>query len=201
MNPARVKRTGQEHFLTGGMWNHTKRIADTIAAAKGHVILPREMVIALDSGNTAWTKGWHLPGADMTGATRGDSTLIPDVTFGTQREVAAFFYRTDVEVPAAVASGEKTLLYFPSLIAKAVQIWVNGEPASFNHGDYTDGTWRGPDYFWINYDHQVAFDISGKLKPGTNTIAFRVFKSFDHGGSYNRIFILAAPAIDATPSR
>jgi hypothetical protein len=176
-------------------------MADTIAAAKAHVILPREMVVALDSGNTAWTKGWHRPGAELTGATLGDSTLIPDVTFGTQREVAAFFYRADVDVPAQVAGAEKTLLYFPSLIAKAVQIWVNGQPITFDHGDYRDATWRGPGYFWINYDHQVAFDLTGALKPGTNTIAFRVFKSFDHAGSYYRIFILADPAIDATPSR
>ena len=124
----------------------------------------------------------------------GDSTLIPDVVFGTEREPAAFFYRTEVEVPETFTHRQQVVLYFPSLIARSIQIWVNGQPVEFDHGSYRDTTWRGPDYFWVNYDHQQRYDITGLLQPGTrNTIAFRVFKSVDHGGSYDRVFLLADP--------
>jgi len=52
------------------------------------------------------------------------------------------------------------------------------------------------DGFRIDYNHQREVDVTGLIKAGEkNTIAFRVFKSFDHGGSYDRIFLLAAPAV------
>jgi len=78
--------------------------------------------------------------------------------------------------------------------------YIDGEPVEFDHETYRDTTWRGPDYFWMNYDHQQRFDVTSLIKPGArNTIAFRVFKSFDHGGSYDRIFLLADPP--APPAR
>jgi len=152
------------------------------------------MKIALDTGNVAWAKGWPKPETSVADLPDGDSTLIPDVTFQTQREPAAFFYRTDVDVPAAFANRKKIVLYFPSLIARTMQIWVNGQPVTFERDGYREATWRGPAYFWMNYDHQRTFDITSLVQPGQkNTIAFRVFKSFDHGGSYDRVFLLADP--------
>ena len=62
----------------------------------------------------------------------------------------------------------------------------------FDHGTYRDTTWRGPDYFWADYNHELALDITPRLEPGKkSTIAFRVFKSFDFGGTYRRIYLLA----------
>src|SRR5262249_50895297 len=116
--------------------------------------------------------------------------ICPDVKYRTQREVAAFFYRTEADVPATF-QGKKVSLYFSSLIAKGLQIWINGEPVEFDYPNYKDTIWRGPDYFWYNYNHQQEFDVTPYIKLGQkNTIAFRVFKSFDFAGTYRRIFLL-----------
>ena len=72
------------------------------------------------------------------------------------------------------------------------QIWVNGKSVMFDHGNYVDDIWRGPNYFWYDYNHQREFDLGDMLVPGEkNTIAIRIFKSYDHAGSYDRPFLLA----------
>ncbi len=154
------------------------------------------MHMALDTANIAWTKGWQNPDASLGELETWDSTVVPDVKYQTQREVAAFFYRTEVDVPATFAGKQKVELYFPSLIARSLQIWINGQPVTFPHDGYTDNVWRGPRTFWYNYDHQQSYDVTGLVNPGEkNTIAFRVFKSFDHAGSYDRVFLLADPPV------
>jgi hypothetical protein len=126
-----------------------------------------------------------------------DVTLCPDVKYKTEREAAAFFYRTQVKVPGSFKGGQKITLYFTSIIAKGLQIWVNGQEVEFDYDykgpkPYKDTVWRGPDYFWINYNHEQSFDVTPYIKPGQlNTIAFRVFKSFDIGGTYRRVYLLA----------
>lgn len=53
-------------------------------------------------------------------------------------------------------------------------------------------TWRGPATFWYDYNHEQEFDVTPYVRPGQkNTIAFRVFKSFDFGGTYRRVFLVA----------
>jgi len=101
-------------------------------------------------------------------------------------------------VPAHFA-GKKVSLWFPSIIARALQIWVNGRPVEFDHGTYTDTIWRGPTYFWMDYNHEEEFDVTPLVRPGErNTIAFRVFKSYDFAGTYRRVFLLAnEPQADA----
>ena len=194
MNPKRVNKEEKTQYLTGGWYNKYLTFDAVIRGSAARLILPRTMKIALDTDNIAWAKGWHLPETPVKDLPDGDSTLIPDVTFGTEREPAAFFYRTDVEVPASFANRKRIVLYCPSIIARAVQIWINGVAVEFDHETFRDTTWRGPDYFWIDYNHQQQFDVTSAIKPGTrNTIAFRIFKSFDHGGTYDRVFLLADP--------
>jgi hypothetical protein len=195
MNPKRVSKESKAEFLTGGWYHKYRRFDQVIKGSAASLVLPRQMKLALDTANVGWARGWQDPdpkkAADMP---EGDSTLIPDTVFGTEREPAAFFYRTDVTVPRSFANRKQVVLYFPSIIARAVQVWVNGQPVAFDHETYRDTVWRGPDYFWMNYDHQQRFDVTGLVQPGArNTIAFRVFKSFDHGGSYDRVFLLADP--------
>jgi len=194
MNPARLKKDQTAQFLTGGWYNKYLEFGKVIRGSTASVILPRTMKIALDTDNIAWAKGWHKPETDVSKLPDGDSTVVPDATFGTEREPAGFFYRTDVEVPASFANAKKVVLYFPSIIARAVQIWINGQQVEFDYGTYKDTTWRGPDYFWVDYNHQQQFDVTAYVKAGAaNTIAFRVFKSYDHGGTYDRAFLLANP--------
>jgi len=192
MHPTRLDEKQKAGFMTGGIYNQYLAAQKRIDAAKAAVPLPRMVKGSLDTRNHAAAKGYHLPETDVSELDDLDTTVCPDVKYGTQREVAAFFYRTDVEVPQAFADGKKYTLYFPSLIARALQIWINGEPVMFDFEDHRSSIWRGPDYFWMNYDHTQAYDITPHLKPGEkNTIAYRVFKSHDFAGTYRRVYLLA----------
>lgn len=191
MNPNRVDKTVRAQFLTGGIYNQYLGFDKKIKESAASVVLPRYWKGMLDTGNRAWSQGYHKPEVSVAKLEDQDTTLVPDIKYGTEREVAAFFYRTEVNVPQSFA-GKKATIYFPSIIAKALQIWVNGQPVEFDYENYKDTIWRGPDYFWVNYDHSQEFDITPHLKPGQkNTIAFRAFKSFDFGGTYRRMWLLA----------
>jgi hypothetical protein len=169
-----------------------------IKGSAAALALPRACKLALDTDNLAWTRGWQKPEVSAAALPDGDSTLIPDIVFGTEREPAAFFYRFDVKVPATFAAAKKIEVFFPRVIAHAFQMWVNGREVEFDNGGWRGYTWYGPTRFWIDYNHRSEFDVTGLIKPGTNnTIAFRVFKSFDHGGSYDRIYLLADPPAPA----
>jgi hypothetical protein len=193
-DPDRSKVHNLRRYRANGWYNKYRVWSEIIQESAASLVLPREMAVALDTANVAAARGWHMPGGTATNLDTWDTTMVPDIKYGTEREPAAFFYRTAVEVPASFAKHKKISLFFPSLIARALRIWVNGEPVQFDHGEYTDEIWRGPAYFWSNYNHSRMFDVTPHLKPGqTNTIAFRVFKSYDHGGTYDRVFLLADP--------
>lgn len=194
INPNCIDKKNNAQYTTGG-WLKKYLVWDSkIKGSKASVILPRMMKVALDTDNLAFTKGLQRPEVSVASLEEWDSTMVPDIKFKTERDVAAFFYRTDVMVPESFKGAEKVVLYFPSVIARSMRIWINGTPVVFDNGRYKDEIWRGPSYFWFNYDHQQEFDVTPYIKPGQkNTIAFRIFKSFDHGGSYDRIFLLANP--------
>jgi hypothetical protein len=190
MNPDRVNKNEKNQFLTGGIYNQYVGFDKKIKASAASLVLPRYWKGRLDDGKT---KGpaYYKPTVSVEKLDDLDTTVMPDVKYGTEREEAAFFYRTDVAVPQNFA-GKKVSLFFSSLIAKRLQIWINGQPVEFTQNDKKSTTWQGPEYFWINYDHQLEFEVTPYIKAGQqNTIAFRAFKSHDIGGSYRRIFLLA----------
>lgn len=193
-NPDRANVNNLRRYRTSGWYNKYRIWGETLVASSNSLVLPREMSVALDTANVGWARGWHRPEVSVDKLERWDTTIPPDIKYGTDREPAAFFYRTTVEVPAAFTKNKKVVLFFPSLIARALRIWINGAPVQFDHGDYQDEIWRGPAYFWSDYNHSRMFDVTTLIKPGaTNTIAFRVFKSYDHGGTYDRVFLLGDP--------
>lgn len=197
MSPARLNEKEKAQYMTGGIYNQYLDFDKRIKGAKASLLLPRAWKGMLDTSQKASALGYYKPEAKTDQLDDLDVTVCPDVKYGTEREAAAFFYRTDAKVPSAFKDGAKITLYFPSLIAKGFQLWINGQEVMFDHDykgpkPYQDAVWRGPDYFWINYDHAQAFDVTPYVKPGErNTIAFRVFKSFDFGGPYRRVFLLA----------
>ncbi|HCE43252.1 MAG TPA: hypothetical protein DET40_06870 [Lentisphaeria bacterium] len=198
VNPTRIDKKTRQPYTPGGWLLKYMSWDKKIKGSKANVVLPRTMKVALDTDNLAFTKGWHKPEVSVAGLEDWDSTVVPDVKYKTDREVAAFFYRTEVEVPESFKGAEKVVLYFPSLIARAMRIWINGQPVVFDNGKYKDEIWRGPAYFWNNYYHHREFYVTPYVKPGQkNTIAFRIFKSFDHAGTYDRVFLLANPPKDA----
>lgn len=193
-HPRRTNPKTKNPYQAGGWYNKYLTWADHIEQSAAHVKLPRTVKLELDTDYRSLAGGRHLPGTDVSEMQEGDTTVVPDVKYQTQREPAAFFYRTEIEVPDSFADAKRVELYFPSLIARKVQIWVNGEPVVFDHEDYQGTVWNGPEYFWYNYDHQKSFDLGSLVEPGEkNVIAFRIFKSYDHAGSYDRIFLLADP--------
>lgn len=221
MNASRMKKDSRRPYETGGLYRQYREIAERIASAQGSVVLPRKWKGQLDTRNHAAAQGLHKPDADVNKLDDLDITVCPDVPYQTQREVAAYFLRTEVDVPKNFF-GKKVSLFFPGLIARALQIWVNGTPVTFDSAEfvhttgrktfdvdgrlvtaekeatYTSHVWRGPDFFWMNYDHRREFDLTPYIKPGErNTLAIRIFKSFDFGGSYRRPLLLA----DAKPSK
>lgn len=195
-DPDRSKVHNLRRYRPSGWYNKYLIWAEMLAGCAGHVVLPREMAVAPDSGNVAAARGWHRPEVSVDHLERWDTTMVPDIKYQTQREPSAFFYRTEIAVPESF-SGRRVVLCFPSLIARALRIWINGRPVEFEHEGYRDEVWRGPAYFWSDYNHTRAFDVTELIKPGEqNTIAFRVFKSFDHVGTYDRAFLLADPPED-----
>ncbi|HRJ73202.1 MAG TPA: DUF4838 domain-containing protein [Terrimicrobiaceae bacterium] len=225
MNAVRMKKDSRRPFETGGMYNHYRQIAERIEAvpASSRLVLPRMWKGMLDTRNHAAALGYQKPDVAVTQLEDLDITVCPDVKYQTQGEVAAFFYRTEVDVPKDFA-GKKITLFFPGLIARALQIWINGKPLEWDSAEFTQTTgratydvdgklvvpekeatyqspiWRGRDYFWMNYDHRREFDVTPLIRPGEkNTIAFRVFKSFDFGGSYRRPLLLAEAKGEKTP--
>lgn len=194
-NPDRDHVNNLRRYRASGWYNKYRTWGEVLEESGPYLVLPRYMPVALDTDNVASARGWHKPEVSVDHLEPWDTTQVPDIKYQTQREPAAFFYRTEVEVPATFSDHEQIALFFPSLIARALRIWVNGEPVRFDHGDYQDEIWRGPQYFWSNYNHTRTFDVTPHIRPGErNTIAFRIFKSFDHGGTYDRVFLVADPS-------
>ncbi|MBP5284585.1 MAG: DUF4838 domain-containing protein [Kiritimatiellae bacterium] len=191
MNP-RAGRAGDIYFEPGGWYNKYIQFSEKINGAAASVILPRYWKTVLDTDNLATTRDrLQDPAVSVKDLEDWDITIVPDVKYQTQHQVSAFFQRCEVKVPGSFA-GKRARIYFPSIIARAVQIWVNGKSVMFDHGNYVDDIWRGPNYFWYDYNHQREFDLADMLVPGEkNTIAIRIFKSYDHAGSYDRPFLLA----------
>lgn len=191
VNPARMNTQSNAQFESGGQYKQFLGFDKRIKSAAASVALPRIWKGMLDTGNRAWAMGYYKPGVAVDKLDDIDTTICPDVKYKTQRSVSAFFQRTEVDVPATFKD-KKATLYFSSVIAKVLQVWINGQPVEFDNKTYKDTSWRGPDYFWYNYNHELSVDITPYIKPGEkNVIAYRVFKSFDFGGSYRRIFLLA----------
>jgi len=190
MNP-RAGKAGDIIYEPGGWYNKYLAWDKRIKSAAVSLRLPRMWKTCLDTDNLASTRDrLHLPETDASALDDWDITVVPDVKYQTQKQVSAVFMRVECDVPGAF-EGKGVKLYFPSLIARALQIWVNGVPVTFDHGNYTDTVWRGPSYFWFDYNHQHEYDLGDLVRPGErNTIAIRIFKSFDHAGSYDRVFLL-----------
>ena len=191
MNAKRLDDKWKVQYATGGIYNQYLEFDKKIKESAASLCLPRHWKGMLDTRNRAYSLGYHKPEISVTQLDDQDVTVCPDVKYNTQREVAAFFYRTEANVPASFKD-RRISIFFPSIIARGLQIWINGVPVEFDHGTHKDTIWRGPMTFWYNYDHQQEFDVTPYIRPGKNsTIALRVFKCFDFGGTYRRVFLLA----------
>jgi len=191
MNKKRLDDKWKAQYTTGGIYSQYLGFDKKIREAKASLLLPRYWKGMLDTRNHAASFGYHKPDVSVRDLDDQDLTVCPDVRYNTQREVAAFFYRTEATVPSSFRNS-RVFIFFPSIIARGLQIWINGEPVEFDLGAHKSTIWRGPTTFWYDYNHEEEFEVTPYVKPGRrNTIAFRVYKCFDFGGTYRRVFLLA----------
>jgi hypothetical protein len=188
----RLGKQPQPSWMTGGYYNLFRRCDKKIKGMAASLALPRYWKGMLDTRNHAWSLGYHNPEVSVQKLDDQDVCVSPDLKYKTQHEPAAFFYRTDLKVPNSFAGKKRMTLFFPGIIGRMLQIWVNGEPVVFKQAGFPSVTWRDEEFLANNYDHEREFDVTRHVKPGQqNTIVFRVFKSNRFGGTYRRVLLLA----------
>ena len=191
MNKVRLSDEQKAPYMTGGLYNQYVGFGEKIDGAAASLLLPRYWKGMLDTRNHAAPLGYHKPEVSVKDLEELDITVCADVKYNTQRQPAAFFYRAEVAVPKSFEGRQKITIFYPGLIARALQIWINGEPVEFDSVRYAETVWRGPERFWMDYHHDEEFDVTPYILPGEkNTIAFRIFKSYEFGGTYRRAFLL-----------
>src|SRR4051812_12988404 len=89
------------------------------------------------------------------------------------------WYRTDVELPADAAKGPLHVR-FPGLFNEC-WLYVNGYLVA--HRPYKEPWWL------TDYKFEWDVDLAGHLKPGTNTIALRLYNPHHFGGMFRRPFV------------
>lgn len=91
------------------------------------------------------------------------------------------WYRTDIDVDKA---GEKIHIRFPGLFNEC-WLYVNGNEV----GHRTVGS----QMWWLNdYKFEWDVDLTGKLKPGKNVFALRIYNPHHFGGMFRRPFLYVA---------
>ncbi len=97
-----------------------------------------------------------------------------------QSELGYGWYRTDIELTQQETQGNIHIM-FPGLFNEC-WLYVNGEQVA--HRENYRPVW------WFNdYRFQWDVDLTGKLKPGKNTIALRIYNPHHFAGMFRRPFI------------
>ncbi len=123
-----------------------------------------------------YTNEWEMLRADLYAQAQG--IRDPD----RQSFTGDMWYRTDVELSAAQVNGKVHLL-FPGLFNEC-WLYVNGQEVAYR---------KQGKLWWLNsYAFEWDVDLSGKLKPGKNTIALRANCEHHLGGMFRRPFLYAA---------
>jgi hypothetical protein len=119
------------------------------------------------------TNGWSALRTDLYLQAQG--VLNPDG----QSYTGYYWCQTAVDLSADKTKGEVHLM-FPGLFNE-IWLYVNGEMVA--HRSYTEPSWRS------DYKYEWDVNISGKLRPGNNTIAVRGFNPHHFGGIFRRPFL------------
>jgi len=93
-----------------------------------------------------------------------------------------YWCRTEIELTAEQTSGKVHLL-FPGLFNEC-WVYANGELAGYR--TFSEPWWRN------DYKFEWDVDMTGKLKPGRNTLALRGFNPHHFGGMFRRPFFYRA---------
>lgn len=126
--------------------------------------------------------GWQPLRTDIY--LQGQGILAPDG----QSYTGHYWYQTALDLKAEENTGNVHLI-FPGLFNET-WLYLNGEMVA--HRTYSEPWWLS------DYKFQWDVDLSGKLKPGKNTIALRGFNPHHFGGIFRRPF-LYRPAAPKAP--
>lgn len=89
------------------------------------------------------------------------------------------WYRTDIELPAAAATG-KVHLRFPGLFNEC-WLYVNGYLVKHRP--------QNPVWWFNDYKFEWDVELTGKLQPGKNTLTLRLHNPHHFGGMFRRPFL------------
>ena len=96
-----------------------------------------------------------------------------------QSYIGHLWYRTDVELTAEQAGGAPHIR-FPGLFNEC-WLYIDGEEAAYR---------KQGKLWWLNdYRYEWDVDLTGKLKPGKNTLALRCNCEHHFGGMFRRPFL------------
>jgi len=132
------------------------------------------------------TTEWELLRTDIYPQAQG--IRFPDQ----QSYTGHMWYRTEVDITAAQAA-DKINIRFPGIFNSS-WLYVNGDLVNYR--------FQGAMWWRNNYKFEWDADLTGKLKPGKNTITVRLHNPHHFGGIFRRPFLykpVPAP-VAATPA-
>jgi Domain of unknown function (DUF4838)/Glycosyl hydrolases family 2, sugar binding domain len=212
MNPTfttRVVGVAAETEKTGPAWwsGEVKQYRDLLAftdGSKGKLLLrtPLEWAFRRDPHDTGVVSGWAYRPVDLTWwHARKDKWSIAshqhnpgywemlrtDLYMQAQGVISPdhhgytghAWYRTEIELPADAAQG-KVHLRFPGLFNEC-WLYVNGYLVGHRE--------QNPIWWYNDYKFEWDVDLTGKLKPGKNTLTLRLHNPHHFGGIFRRPFL------------
>lgn len=157
-------------------WKSEAPVPDGWTYAGMEGATPKNPNVALATQAPTAANGWKMLGTDIY--LQGQGVLAPDG----QSYTGHYWYQTTLDLKADQTHG-KLHLMFPGLFNEA-WLYVNGELVA--HRPYNEPWWL------TDYKFMFDADLSGKLKPGKNTIAIRGFNPHHFGGIFRRPFLYRA---------
>ena len=215
MNPTfttRVVGVAAEDDKTGPAWwpgevQQYRDLAAFVDGTRGTLVakLPLEWSFRRDPHDTGVASGWAYKPVDltwwnnqslkMTEHPADRHRLNPDqwellrtdlymqaqgvVSHDHHSYTGHAWYRTDFELPADAAKGPLRVR-FPGLFNEC-WLYVNGHLVA--HRPYKEPWWL------TDYKFEWDVDLSGHVKPGTNTFAVRLYNPHHFGGMFRRPFL------------
>lgn len=183
-NPA--KGGGKEQWANGNA-RELHRLAARTDGTTGTLVagIPLEARFNRDPFNEGVLAGWYAPNFnDQAWGTTNtfltwDQQDPPEDARGHDYDGYGW-YRVTVDVPGD-AAGKPLTLYLGGVINEG-WVWINGQYAGH----------RGHALWWAGREAlEMEVDATGKVKPGTNLIAIRVWNNAEIGGLYRRGFLYA----------
>ena len=178
-NPA--KGGGKEQWANGNA-KDLRRLAAKVDGTTGTFVagIPLDAKFNRDRFNEGVLAEWYAPNFDdhawgmKNTFFTWDQQDTPEDAKGHDYDGYGW-YRVTVDVPKSAA--DKPLKLYLGGVINEGWVWINGQYVGH----------RGHALWWAGRDAlEMEVDVTGKVKPGTNLIAIRVWNNAEIGGLYRR---------------